>query len=107
MLGGYAEGCRRRSPALRRGLLYAEGGRRRSMAYVERRYADGSPRHSLLAFFLGSTPTITLGVALFLNLYKIVKIITNSYDVRKMHIRYQNFQENILNPFISKSCISE
>ena len=35
MRGGYAEGCRRRSPALRRGLLYAEGGRRRSMAYAE------------------------------------------------------------------------
>ena len=35
MRGGYAEGCRRRSPALRRGLLYAEGGRRRSVAYAE------------------------------------------------------------------------
>jgi hypothetical protein len=53
MRGGYAEGYRRRSPALRRGLLYAEGGRRRSMAYVERRYADGSRRG--LAW-PGSTP---------------------------------------------------
>ena len=52
-------------------------------------------------------PTATLGVARFSNLSEIVKIITNSYDVRKMHIRYQNFQKNILYPFMSKSCISE
>ena len=54
-----------------------------------------------------ATPTATLGVARFSYFSEIIKIITNSYDVRKMHIRYQNFQKNMLYPFMSKSCISE
>jgi hypothetical protein len=54
-----------------------------------------------------ATPRATLGIGLPLNLSDFVKIITNAYDVRKMRIKYQNIQKNILYPFMLKSCIFE
>jgi hypothetical protein len=54
-----------------------------------------------------ATPTATLDVGHPSNLSNFVKNITNSYDVRKMRIRYQTVQENILYSFMSKSCIFE
>lgn len=73
--------------------------------------AKSTPRAALGIYLaLGvdrATPTATLGVGYFSNLSNFVKIITNSYDVRKMRIRYQNVQKNILYPFMSKSCIFE
>ena len=52
-----------------------------------------------------ATPTATLGVGRSSNLFELIKIIINSYDIRKMLIRYQNVQKNILYQFMSKSYI--
>jgi hypothetical protein len=80
----------------------------RSVAVGVARY---TPRAALgIPLALGvdrATPTDTLGVGHPSNLSNFVKIITNSYDVIKMRIRYQNIQKNILYLFMSKSCIFE
>jgi hypothetical protein len=107
------------------GLLYADGQKSGPSAYGPARpacpfntrrnvavgVATSTPRAALgISLALGvdrATPTATLGVGYFSNLSNFVKIITNSYDVRKMRIRYQNVQKNILYPFMSKSCIFE
>ena len=108
-----------------RARLYADGQKSGPSAYGPARpacqkdprrsvavgVARSTPRAALgISLALGvdrATPTATLGVGYFSNLSNFVKIITNSYDVRKMRIRYQNVQKNILYPFMSKSCIFE